>query len=759
MARSSRRTFGRPAKGRRAASRTGGRSSWSDHTDLMMPLPADYYAEPRRVPVSRLLRAAGRTYLGWVRQSPDTRGLGTGLAALYPVGQLAHQYAASDALLLGAFAPPAALAAWVATYKRHESVRYSATLAATAAGIPAWLATAAHTGITNLPTLLAYTATATVTWSAYTWSDVLQHRRAMEAMQAKWETLSAATDLAGSRLLKTEPTHVGVRFKVDVGADGPAVSRLISGGLAEEVARLYGIGVDQVRLTGQHSNARILWITLQLRDPWTEKVPHPALATSDAIADAAATTAPASAGKGCRSITDGPFVLGTVPETGEDLAVWVYDDGGARHVDIFAGTGGGKSVLLSNFVEQVSECFDALPLAIDLGKGTIPHLWHEVLDADAGIGERHKALQILQWVDTVIEERSLASGGRNHVPTPQAPILFLFVDEMDTLTGMTSEIAHEAKPYLDNIHRRGRSAGVVLVRAGQRNVVQHTGTKEGQANATTTIVLRLRSSKEMGRTIEEWQTLGLPDMSTYAPGVKGVALVIGDGGTWDVGRVRDLSDFDAVRALSAARGRSNAQIEPDIAAKLPGYAQRHLVTTAARPSSPSGGAEPPFTDPPAGDPPAAHSLSPDMPRPSAPAADATPQPPREGDGSFGIDPADDQAVTRAADGLTAEIEKHLQNMPEPPSAPTPLDDLVANKKALDDTTVPAFVSKAVLAFLAARDGQGARRSELVEHLGKPTPTVSRWLSKLCEKRVIMRVGQGKAARYHLPDTSPEDHTP
>ncbi|MBA8953950.1 hypothetical protein ACFQU9_44300 [Actinomadura namibiensis] len=740
----------------------------------MIPVPAEYYAAQSRPSwIGRMARAAVHGYVGWVRQSPDTRGLGTGLAALYPVGHLAHQYAA-DALLLGAFAPPAALAAWVATYKQHESPRYSATLAATAAGVPVWLATAAHTGITNLPTLLAYTATATATWSAYTWSDVLKHRRALAAQQAQWQTIAASTELAGTRLVKTEPTHVGVRFKVDVGAspDAPSVSRLLSGNLTEQIARLYGIGTNQVRLNGQPSNARILWITLQLRDPWGQPITHPALAPADA-ADTSAEAALTAAGiplnpapavgvptKGCRSILDGPFVLGTDPETGEDLELVVFDEGGARHVQIIATNGAGKTVVLSNIVEQANECRDVLVVAIDLRKGTIPHLWGEVLDAAAGIGEEDKAIQILQWLETIAEERSRKNGGGNHIPSSEAPVIILIIDEQAKLLGTASEVAHEAKPIVDGLHQAGRSAGIVVVSAGQRNVQQQTGSKEGSANAPTKIVLRVMNTYEMTKALDDWMTLGVPDMSTYAPGVKGVALLVKDGGAWQAGRIRDLSDFKAVRHLAASRGRPDAHLEPDIAAQLPGYPQRHMVTAGGPSASTGGGTDPMFTDPPTHH----HAAPPAKPEPpsdpaSGPASGSAARPPRGGDGSFGIDPDDDQAITQAAEGLVAGIERHLAKMPEPAATPTPMDDLIANKEALDLTSVPPAAQRAIVEFVASRGDQGARRSEIIQHLGNSTPTVSRWLSKLCQNQILMRIGKGKAARYHLADTPLGDHKP
>ena len=59
---------------------------------------------------ARLTGRAATGYGRWVAHSPETRGLGTALAALYPAGEIAH-LAHADPLMMGAFAPPAALAA------------------------------------------------------------------------------------------------------------------------------------------------------------------------------------------------------------------------------------------------------------------------------------------------------------------------------------------------------------------------------------------------------------------------------------------------------------------------------------------------------------------------------------------------------------------------------------------------------------------------------------------------------------------------
>ncbi|MFD0687354.1 winged helix-turn-helix domain-containing protein [Actinomadura fibrosa] len=751
--RSARSGFGRPARrtpgrfARPGRGRGGGRGRYADAEliDPLLPVMADYRPRPR----GQVARMVARGYARWVMAAPDTRGLGTGLTALYPAGQLAHHYATGphDPLLLGAFAPPVALAAWVATYKTHGSPRYSGAIAAIAAGVPTWLATAAATGVTNLSTLLGYTVTASAAWSAYTWSDVLKERRRFAEAQAKWETIAGLAGLEGSRLLRTERTRTGVKFKIDLGVEGPSAAKLERGDLAEQIARCYGIGADAVRITSSRKNARIAWITIQLVDLWSQEIPHPAV------------TDPAAAAKGHRSILDGPFIIGTDPETGEDLELVVFDEGGARHVEIVATNGGAKTNTLSNIVQQGAECYDVLTIAIDLGKGVITTLWKGHLHEAAGVGEEDKALQILDWIDILVDERAIACAGGTHQPTPAAPVVLLAIDEQDTATGLDSPIAHRVKPVLDKVHRRGRSGGVVGITAKQRNVVQHTGTKEGSANTYTKIVGRVSDTNEMRKAVPDWETLGCPDMSTYGSGAAGVVLLVRQGGTWQTGRTRALYDPDTVKALADAYGPADAHLEPQIAAALPGYAERHPIpaTTSAtrtdttdRPAAPgategsgSGGQDPVSTPPPTG--PSSEG--------SARGGGRTGD-----DGDWGFDPADDAAVDEAARGLVERLDEFIAESVPPPEQPTRLEDLNAARKKIDNNTVPEPVVQAVTAFLAERGTRGARRDELVAHLKLSKSRAAEHLGALRANGVITSAGNGKAARYYLPEHTPDDHS-
>lgn len=661
-----------------------------------------------------------RAYGRWVARAPETRGLATALAALYPAGEAVH-LAAADPLLVGAFAPPAALAAYAGTWKAHHSRRYSAAVAATAAGIPAWLATAAATGITSLPVLASYSTAAAVTWSAVTWSDVLAHRRARKAAQAKWQTIAGAAGLEGSRLIGQEETRTGQRFRVDVRGTGKTASQLARGELAERIAAVLSLPAQRVRVAADHTHAGVILITVQMQDPWAAPVASPVLDPGYAPTR--------------RSALDGPFVLGTDPDTGADLVVTVFDRRGGQHTIIVAATGGGKTTLYSNLLEQATLCTDVLVWPIDLGKGTIPAIWEPALDAAAGMGEHGKALAILEWAAIVTDERSRASAGRNHTPSPQAPVILIPVDEMDTLLGPYSPVAHKAKPLVEHLFRRGRSAGVELAIAGQRGTIQHTGSKDPHANAANKIILRVNRAGEMNNVVPGWELNGMPDMAAYAPGVPGVALVVDAENTWRAGRIRDLSDLDKVAELAARRGRPTATIEPAIAAQLPGYDARHaegaVVLTLPRQDRPDSSGK--------------------------------------GKG-WGIDPGDSDAVSHLARDLVAEVEARLAGMPSPPGRPVSLADLTAARDAIgaaEDNDpaanraipVPDRIAAPILTLLADRGDAGARRDEIVAAVGRSRSWVASWLAILRDHGIITAAGAGKAARYYLPDHAPDVGSP
>lgn len=673
--------------------------------------PARQHLRPRRRSESAAVRGAGG-YFRWVAAAPETRGLASAMAALYPageIGRLAH----ADPAMLAAFTAPAGAVAWVSTWKAHHSRWYSATAATLAAGVPAWLATASATGVANLPVLLGYTTAAAAGWSAVTWSDVLKHRRALQAQRARWETVASAAGLEGSRLVREEQTKTGQKFTVDIRGTGKTAKQLANGDLDERIAAVLSLPHERVRVERDLRHAGNIVIAVQTADPWEGTVAHPALEPAHAPA--------------LSSVMGSPLVIGADPDSGGDLALNVYDDQGAWHTNIMAATGGGKTTLYSNIIEQWTARNDTLTWAIDLRKGTLPFFWGPALDASAGltpdgVPEYDKALAIVQWGAEIIRQRSARSGGRNHRPTPQDPAVLIVVDEGDTLLGADSPVAHLAKPHVGDILKGGRSAGVALAYAGQRSVVQYTGTKDLHANAGNKIVLRVNRGAEMNNIVPTWELDGMPDMSTYAQGIPGVALVVGPDGTWRAGRVRDLHDLDAVEALARRRGRPAAALPPAITAALDGYAGRH--GTAA---------------------PGIAAAAPAQRYAAAPGPSAV-----------------DRLGTLADD-----VADRLAGMPEPPDPPVSITDLIAARNAINAAEsqdpaanraipVPARISGRILGFLERRGAQGARRDEIIAHTGMPVSTCKRWLAIMRDHGLIASEGSTRAARWYHADYAPED---
>ena len=228
--------------------------------------------------------------------------------------------------------------------------------------------------------------------------------------------------------------------------------------------------------------------------------------------------------------------------------------------------------------------------------------------------------------------------------------------------------------------------------------MQYTGTKDVHANSGNKIVLRVNRAAEMNNILPDWEVDGMPDMHSYAPGKPGVALVVGPDSRWRAGRVRDLSDLDAVADLARRRGRPTAALPPGIADRLPGYATRNDPIPAA-----SG---------------AAILTLPTTRTAAGQAATGRRRSQRAG-------PSAVARLTR----LSAAVEDRLAGMPEPPGQPTSLADLIAARDAVnaaehnDPATNRAIpvnprIADPILALLDERGDAGARRDEIVTMLGQ-----------------------------------------
>jgi hypothetical protein len=563
---------GRPGRGG-GRDRQGGRNAGRPAPGREVARRQDVKPDPVGVAVAGTAR--------WIAEKPLSRGLGACLVGLYPVGGMVHGV---DPWVLAGFAPAVAFPAFVAM-RRAADEELARLVAGAAAAVPAWLAVAAHTGILSWPVLLGYTAAAGAGWSAMVTSDAVVGRRSRAERAQAWTEGATKVGLAGSRLVKVEETRLGQVLHIDVRGTGRTASAIVRSDMRERLAAELGLPLIRVRVAPDAKHAGMIVIAIRTIDPWSVPSLHP-IHDPDAEVQLPAT----------RSICDGPAEVGMDPETGDPLAIELFEpDEGAVHGLIIAAMGGGKTVLLNNVIERLSACRDALIWAIDLIKAKDLRRWGPVLDwYAAGAGEAARALLILRAAVWIIEQRAARSMSAVHKPSPDAPFIQIIIDEGSSLLGRQDKIGDQARTLVATINSTGRSEGVGLLIASQRGTLSHLGTSNLKANSFTRVALGMTQRSEMRHVLPDHETLGLPDMSKYGEGHKGVALVVNRDNTWAAGRTFFLHGLEDIAEIAASRADRPVQLEPWLAAKLgPAYADRHR--TAAMP--PSAGGDPGPSDP------------------------------------------------------------------------------------------------------------------------------------------------------------------
>src|SRR5262249_39928785 len=127
-------------------------------------------------------------------------------------------------------------------------------------------------------------------------------------------------------------------------------------------------------------------------------------------------------------------------------------------------------------------------------------------------------------------------------------------------------------------------------------------------------------------------------------------------------------------------------------------------------------------------------------------------------------------VTRLTDELPGAVASQLEDMPGAPDKPTTLADLIAARNAVNSAEtndpavnpaipVPADITAPVLELLADRGDTGARRDEIVTVLRRSENSVKRWLRIMRDHGLIANAGSTSAARYYLPEHSPDPGEP
>lgn len=476
----------------------------------------------------------------WVAAEPLTRAPAVGLVCLYIVGVFSTN---SSPIVWAVLGSCSAAISYVVGKKNggEEWGRISAAMCTLGSG---WLTTCALTGnALTQPMLLGYSVAATAVWMYWFHSDHVSKRKAWKVSQENWATYAEDIDLAGSTLQKVEETRLGFMLRVDVRGTGKIPNAFMGKTLRAKVAGKHGIPFNRVLTMEDPKHGGMIIISVRVVDPWALELLHPLFDPETDVTKF----------RQGRTIAM-PITIGIDPENDKPLQVELYNSAGGQHVVIVAGSRGGKTTMMNSIIEHITDSPDVVLRMIDISKAKDGRVWAP-LCAESAMGEDaiQKAIEMLRASKKRINARSASSTTAVHRPTKAEPANVTIIDEASELLGRKDAYGTEARELVNYIMGKGLSEAEILIIAAQRGVLGHLGTGDVKANTFVRILLGVASTGEMQFIIPDWESRGMPDMSTYGEGAKGVALVAPAGKKWTSGRCFNLSDLNDLRKIVDSR--------------------------------------------------------------------------------------------------------------------------------------------------------------------------------------------------------------
>ena len=220
-----------------------------------------------------------------------------------------------------------------------------------------------------------------------------------------------------------------------------------------------------------------------------------------------------------------PVPVGIIPETGEPMALILFDEIGAKAIGVHGATGSGKSTLLNDVRERVTAMGDAVLVQLN-GAHMGDELTWEPLAAATACGPaasdedvRDKILAVLEWAQHLVTERSATARPDRAQRVPADPAktrpIVLMVDEIDEVVASVPG----AGPILEFLASKQRKSAVCLILATQRATQQQTGGGMVRANLSQVVIGNTnRATESRHATGAEAE---IPDISEYSRGRKG----------------------------------------------------------------------------------------------------------------------------------------------------------------------------------------------------------------------------------------------
>lgn len=307
---------------------------------------------------------------------------------------------------------------------------------------------------------LAMTAASAIPW----W----WHRRIRRSVNRYVRRHSVIADnIKGYEGSRASLVHADKRVTVLAVRLAPSKTVEHVGSKALELASAYGIRMGGVTVSAKDESARTVYHRIVPRDPWQAIIPHPMPPI------------------GSISMAQDDHVLLARLEDGSDLLHRL-----GQHTLLVGQSGSGKSVTLDTLLSYITiaSVNDCRVVGIDMASGVSLGEWEPVLAAPLATTVPD-ALVLLNGVMQVIVAREKIlkrTKSKNWVPTPEAPWLFVVIDEFPSLIRNSSMV-----DLLVVIAERARKTGVWLYLAAQNGSKADLGSTELRAQMMCTVGLRL----------------------------------------------------------------------------------------------------------------------------------------------------------------------------------------------------------------------------------------------------------------------------
>jgi len=313
------------------------------------------------------------------------------------------------------------------------------------------------------------------------WSDHVRRTHVkMEMVIKNWRVRAERVGLRNTWLSDVKVSDIGWTGKLNWQPGAYKVDTVA--GMRSDLEGALGLQVGELRLPPDGKSTNSINLVAVLKDPHAApimwEIPH--------------------------TEVDGQLVLKQHSIT-DDIEIGIREDGSKKRIKLFKKghgglhmmiggiTGSGKSGLLNLLWAWLSLCTDVVQWGVDLKGGVELGPWRKCFDWV--VKTRADAIYMFKALNaemdrrlSVMEERGI----RVWEPSAEDPVIVLSVDECASVLG---DATGKELKLVEEIARKGRACGVILILATQYPTLEAVGTTQIREQIHYGFVFRMRNAK------------------------------------------------------------------------------------------------------------------------------------------------------------------------------------------------------------------------------------------------------------------------